>query len=84
MGEHRDKPIADRADDASRHLRFGEIENGVDRDHDKVELGQNIIIKIKRSVAENVAFDTAKQTEAIKLLVQCADRRHLCAQFCFV
>ena len=84
MGEYRDKPIADRADDAPRHLRFGEIENGMDRDHDKVELGQSIVIKIKRPVAENVTFDTGKQTEAIKRLVQSADRRHLCAQFCFV
>ena len=69
MREYRDKRILDRSNDAPRHVSFREIKNGMNRGDNKVQFGQNVVIEIKRAVAENVAFDTGKQTEVIKLLV---------------
>src|SRR5437868_15532110 len=84
MREYGDKRIADRANDATRHVCFREIEDGVNRGDNKVEFGQNVVIEMKRAVEDNVAFDAAKETDAMKLQVQGAERRLLCAQFCFV
>ena len=69
MREHGDERILHRADDAPGHVRFAKIKNRMNRRDHVVELRQNFIGKIKRSIAQNVAFDPSKQTKAIELFV---------------
>src|SRR5215216_5738240 len=53
--------------------------------HDIIELGQNFVWKIKRTIAQNIAFDTRKQAKAVQqFLVQCPNAGDLEAQLCFV
>ena len=62
------------------HVRFAQVKNGMDGHDHVVELRQNLVRKIERTIAQNVAFDPRKQAEAIELLVQLSNRRNLCAQ----
>ena len=52
-----------------RHLRFGQVENGMDRGDDVIELRQNFVRKIERAVAQDVAFDSGEEPKAFELLV---------------
>src|SRR4051812_25365091 len=53
----------------------------MDRNDNKVELGQNRIRKIERTITENVALNAGEQSEPIECFVQFADSLHLRAQF---
>ena len=69
MSEHGDKRIFHCPDDAFGHVCFAQIKNRVNRRHCVIEIAQNLVGEIKRTVAENVALDSGKETKAIELLV---------------
>ena len=46
-----------------------QIENGMDGSDHKVELRQNFVLKIERAIAQDVAFDSGEDAEAIELLL---------------
>src|SRR2546423_8805883 len=77
MRENRDKRIMHRPDYALRHLSLGQIENGMDRCDDEIELGKNLVIEIEFPAAENVALDAGEQSKAIKLFIELPNRRDL-------
>src|SRR5438093_10691127 len=80
MRQNSDEPILHRANHARGHVRFAQIKNGMDGRDYVVELRQNVVWKIERAFAQNVAFNPSKQAKAIELFVQLSNRCNLCAQ----
>src|SRR6266496_6558902 len=56
----------------------------MNRRHHIIELRQNFVWKIKRTIAQNIAFHTRKQAKAAQLLVQHPNAGDLEAQLRFV
>src|SRR4029077_14048711 len=52
--------------------------------HHIIELCQNFVWKIKRTIAQNVAFDTRKEAKAAQLFIQRPNTGDLEAQLRFV
>ena len=72
--------ILHRANNPAGHVRFRERERGVDGGDDVIELRQDVVGKIKRTVAEDVALDAGEETEVVELFVELVDHRDLDAQ----
>src|SRR5947209_10154649 len=47
----------------------------------EIEVGQNLIVEVELAVAENVALDAGKQSEAVEVFVQLSNGRDLGLQF---
>src|SRR5438445_341548 len=62
MRQHRHEWIGNRANDTLRHFRFAEIERRMHRSDDEIELRQNLIVEIERTVAQNIAFNSASSS----------------------
>ena len=52
----------------------------MDRSHDVIEIGQDVVRKIERAVAENVALDAGKKPEVFEFAVELSDHGDLHAQ----
>ena len=81
MRQHSHEPILHRANHAPGHVRFAQTKSRMNRSDYEIELRQNFIRKIKRTVPKNVAFHSGKKTEAVELFVQLSNRRDLRQQF---
>ena len=80
MRQHRDERIAHRADDAAGHVGFGKRESGMDRGDDVIEFRENVVGKIERTVAENIALHSSKESEIFVFLVEFPDPCELHSQ----
>src|SRR5437773_10917767 len=81
MRQHGHKRIFHRANHAPGHVRFTQTKSRMNGSDYEIELRQNFIWKIQRTVAENVAFNSGKETEAVELFVQLPNRGDLREQF---
>src|ERR1700720_4235836 len=81
MRQHGHERIFHRANHASGHVRFAQTKSRMNGSDYEIELRQNFIRKIKRTVAKNVAFDSSKETEGVQLFVQLSNRGDLRDQF---
>ena len=81
MTKDGDERILHRANDAPRHLRFRQAENGMHGSHRVIQFSQNLVTEIERAVAQDVALHSGEQAEALELPVQFSDGRALRAQF---
>src|SRR5438128_6702639 len=84
MAENGHVPIFHRANNTLRHVCFRQVENGMDRSDDKVELRQDLVRKIELTVAKNVAFDPGKETKAVERFIKLPNCGHLHAQLRFI
>jgi len=84
MGQHGDVRILHRADDPSRHVRFGKGEGGMHGGDDVIQLSQDFVGKIKRAIAEDVALDPGEEPEVFEFGIQFPNARELDAQPRFI
>src|SRR4029077_5261305 len=84
MRQHRNERILHGPDHAAGHLNFTQIEYGMNGRNDVIELCQDFVWKIKRTVAQNVTFHARKKAKAAQLVIQCPNAGDLEAQLRFV
>src|SRR5207302_9853156 len=82
MRQHRHEWIGNRANDTLRHFRFAEIERRMHRSDDEIELRQNLIVEIERTVAQNIAFNSAENANVRQCALQFSNLRLLDLQPC--